>query len=100
MSGKKALVLNDFNLPVPVNINITHVNSASSVNEHIDADAQILTTNLLMLMQAYPNLNSLSEICELSDQVMKVLHKRRELCLKPTSKAETEDSEINITPVK
>lgn len=86
--------------PIPVNLTIQHVDAKSSTEEHIDADSTILTATLLMLMQTYPNLTTLTEVMDLSDQVMKVLTKRRELCLKPTSKADIEDSDITISPVK
>jgi hypothetical protein len=86
--------------PVPINLTINHVDSKSDLNQHIDSDCLILTANLAMLMHAFPQLGTLSEICNLSDQVMKVLHKRRELCLKPTCIAEDEDSDINVTPVR
>jgi hypothetical protein len=98
---KKAISMNESALaPVPVSITINHVSSQSTLDEHVDSDCMILTANLAMLMQTFPQLNSLGEICDLSDQVMKVLHKRRELCLKPTCITETEDSEINISPVR
>ena len=87
-------------MPVPVNVTIQHVDSETTVNDHVDADCQLLTANLALLMQAFPKLDTLSDMCQLSNHVMKMIKARRELCLKPTCIAETEDSEINITPVK
>ena len=79
---------------------VQHVDSKSTEEEHIDSDAALMTTQIGMLMQMWPSLNSLAEMCELSNQLMKVLHKRRELCLKPTSKAEVpKDQDIDITPL-
>lgn len=95
---KKAITLNDSLSPIPANIVIHHVDSKSSVEEHVDADSHIMTTQLAMLMQAWPRLDNLNDICTLSDQLMKVLKVRRELCLKPTSKADMSDGEIDVTP--
>jgi len=98
--NKKAIILDDSLAPVPVNVTINHVDSQSTLNDHVDSDAIIMTANLGLLMQTWPRLQSLDEICKLSDQVMKTLTKRRELCLKPTSKGDVGDDEIDITPVK
>lgn len=99
--ANKTLSLDDNSmLPVPVNITINHVDSKSSLDDHIDADSLILTTNLAMLMQTFSSLQSLQEITHLSDQVIKVLKARRELCLRATSKAEASDDDIDITPIR
>jgi hypothetical protein len=99
MANNKTISL-DQNLPVPVNVTIQHVNAETSVENHVEADAQLFTASLAMLLQTFPKLTSLDEICKLTDQVMKTIKQRRELCLKPTCIKETEDSEVNITPVR
>jgi len=95
-----SLSLNNPNSPIPVPLTISHVDSKSSLEDHIDSDSHIMTTQLAILMQAWPRLNTLSEMCDLSNQLTKVLKARRQLCLRPTSKAEVGSSdEIDITPV-
>lgn len=102
MSTKKptSLSLNSENTPIPVPITVQHVDSKSSLEDHIDSDAHIMTTQIAILMQAWGKLTSLSEMCSLSDQLMKTLKTRRQLCLRPTSRGEIGDSdEVDITPV-
>lgn len=94
-----SISLDNFPVPIPVPIVLQHVNSGSSLDDHIDADANIMFAQLGFLMQLWPKLQTLGEMCDLSDQLMKVIHKRRELCLKPTTKAEAgDDREVDITP--
>jgi len=95
----KALTLRDDHTPIPVPLTITHVDSAHTLAEHIDADAEILTAQLGLLMQVWPCLTDLTDMRSLSDQVMKVLKTRRELCLKPTTKTDLGDDSIDITPL-
>ena len=86
--------------PVPVPITINQLDSSSTREEFIDADAHLLTAQIALLMQTWPRLQTLGELTTLSDQLMKVIQKRRELSLHPISKKETDDSEIDITPIK
>ena len=100
MDDKKSIVLTDSLTPVPVNVTVDHVDAQSTQDAHINADALVLTSNLVLLMQVWPRLETLDQICKLSDQVIKVLTSRRELCLKPTSRAETDGSDIPIVPIR
>jgi len=98
-ANKKAITLNDSLAPIPTNITIQHVDSQSTLDEHINADSHVMTAQVALLMQVWPQLESIGAICDLSDQLMKVLKTRRELCLKPTSVVDMTDNEIDVTPV-
>ncbi len=100
MKKKRVMDISNELVPAPVKVTIQHVDSSTTVYEHIDADAKIMTSNLAMMMSLFPSLESLSDMCQLSSHLMKLLKERRQLCLKPTCIAETEGDEINITPVK
>ena len=84
---------------LPVNLTINSVDSKTTLNDHIDADSTILTSQLAILMQVLPSVATVKDLRGISDQVMKVLKARSQLCLKPTCKDETENGEIDITPM-
>ena len=97
-SKEKSLIASSIEVPEASNLTIDHVDSSSSLSDHIDSDSLIMTAQLAILMQLWPSLESLPQVCDLSDQIMKALKVRRELCLRPTSIADADDTELDVTP--